>query len=135
MSKRYVDHYAGPRKQDRRTPKYFFDSLNRHYHFTLDGACTKRNALLAVYSTRRNPQSWSGHRVFCNPPWSNIRPFVEMAAHADFALLLVPARVNAKWFHRALKLGGRPKYWEGKLNFGGPFNSPIDCLLLLFGKE
>jgi hypothetical protein len=128
----YVNHYAGERKQDRRTPRPFFDKLHSEFCFTLDGAATKCNALLPRYSSSRNPKKWKGERVFCNPPWAEIPPFIELAATADLAVLLVPARVNAKWFHRALALGGRPVYWQGKLSFGGPWNSPVDCLILLF---
>lgn len=131
---RYVDHYQGERKQDRRTPKEFFEDLHARYSFTLDGAATQRSALLPHFSTESAPVSWEHERVFCNPPWSNIRPFVELAPVADFACLLVPARTNCKWFHRALALGAKPDYWQGRLNFGGPFNSPIDCLLLLWRR-
>lgn len=128
----YVKHYAGKRKQDRRTPRDFFARLHTEMNFTLDGAATRRNALLPNFSSRRDPRTWAGERVFCNPPWGNIAPFIELAPSADLACLLVPARVNAKWFHRALALGARPRYFVGKLCFDGPWNSPVDCLLLLW---
>ena len=131
----YVKHYEGERKQDRRTPRDFFAGLHAEYGFTLDGAATKKNALLPRFCTSRKAHDWSGERVFCNPPWGNIPPFIERAANADLAVLLVPARVNAKWFHRALALGATPRYWAGKLCFDGPWNSPVDCLLLVFGGQ
>jgi DNA N-6-adenine-methyltransferase (Dam) len=130
----YVDHYVSERKQDRRTPKTFFDKLNYEFSFTLDGAATGDNALISNYSSPDKPREWEGEKVFCNPPWAEIPPFIELAATADLAVLLVPARVNAKWFHRALALGGIPRYWQGKLSFDGPWNSPVDCLLLIFRK-
>ncbi len=130
---RYVDHYQGARKQDRRTPREFFDRLHAKYGFTLDGAATAENALLPRFSAEDAPISWKGERVFCNPPWSNIPPFIEQIVEAEFACLLVPARTNCKWFHRALDLGATPDYFKGKLSFSGPWNSPIDCLLLLAG--
>jgi hypothetical protein len=133
--RRYVDHYQGARKQDRRTPREFFRELEAKYSFTLDGAASVKNALLPRFSSSRRPLPWAGERVFCNPPWSNIAPFVEMACSADLAVLLVPARTNCGWFHRALELGAKPDYWKGKLNFGGPWNSPIDCLLLIWNGE
>lgn len=130
----YVDWLAGNRRQDLATPREFFDYWNRRFAFTLDGAATPENALLPRYSSAESPRSWAGERVFCNPPWSSIPPFVEMAQTADLSLLLVPARVNAKWFHRALALGAIPIYWKGKLRFGDTkWNSPVDCTLLLFG--
>lgn len=132
---RYVDHYQGERKQDRRTPKEFFAKLHDEYQFTLDGAATAENALLPRFSSAEAPISWKGERVFCNPPWSDIPPFIEQMPNAEFSCLLVPARTNCKWFHRALDLGAKPEFFKGKLSFSGPWNSPIDCLLLLFGKE
>jgi hypothetical protein len=128
----YVKHYEGARKQDRRTPREFFAKLHAEYRFTLDGAATAKNALLPRFSSRRKHVIWGRERVFCNPPWSDIPRFIENAPLADLAVLLVPARVNARWFHRALALGAKPRYWQGKLSFGGPWNSPVDCLLLLF---
>lgn len=131
---RYVDHYQGERKQDRCTPKKFFKELHAKYSFTMDGAATSENALLRKFSSENFPRSWVGERVFCNPPWSNIRPFVELAPTALFACLLVPARTNCLWFHRALELGAKPEYFKGKPNFSGKWNSPIDCLLLIFKR-
>lgn len=131
----YVTHYAGKRKQDRRTPRGFFADLHSEFRFTLDGAATVENALLPRFSSLDKEMPWTGERVFCNPPWAEIPPFLELAVNADLAVLLVPARVNAKWFHRALALGAAPRFWQGKLSFDGPWNSPVDCLLLVFNSE
>ena len=132
----YVSWYGGKRSQTWRTPPQFFQSLNQRYGFTMDGAASKGNGLLAKVSTAEEPLSWEGERVFCNPPWSNIRPFVELAAKADLAVLLVPARTNAEWFHRALKLGAVPRYFLGRLTFvGANGQCPVDCCLLVFGDE
>lgn len=128
----FVNHYQGPRKQDRPTPKPFFAKLHAKYKFTMDGAANSENALLRKYSSEALPRPWEGERVFCNPPWSSIRPFVELAPRASFACLLVPARTNCGWFHRALELGAKVEFFKSKLNFGGQWNSPADCLLLIF---
>lgn len=132
-SVRYVDHYAGARRQNWTTPRDFFRALHAEYGFTLDGASEEGNGLLMLASTLDVPVSWLGERVFCNPPWSDIPRFVELATVAALAVLLVPARTNARWFHRALDLGAVPHYWQGKLKFGGAAHtSPADCLLLVF---
>jgi hypothetical protein len=131
----YVDHYKGERKQERTTPIAFFEKLHERFHFTMDGAASEDNALLPVFSTAQYPQRWEGRRVFCNPPWGSIAEFVEKAPAAQLAVFLVPARVNAKWFHRALELGATAEFFCGKLKFDGlEWNSPVDCLLLKFGK-
>lgn len=141
MTEQYVGWYGKARRQDWGTPQTLFRTLHREYHFTLDGAAEGDNRLLSIASTPESPLGWEGHRVFCNPPWSMIPPFVELAPAADLAVLLVPARTNARWFHRALALGATPRFFLGKPRFVGPngqpasFNSPVDCLLLVFGED
>lgn len=134
----YVSWYQGARVQTWQTPPEFFQRLHDRFRFDLDGAGSDGNGLLPSVSTIERPVSWTGRRVFCNPPWSDIRTFVELAVHAECAVLLVPSRVNARWFHRALALGARVEYFQGKLKFhqGGEskWNSPVDCLLLVFGE-
>jgi DNA N-6-adenine-methyltransferase (Dam) len=130
----YVSHYQGPRNQSLQTPMVLFGMLHARYRFTMDGAASPDNALMPRYSSVEAPLPWVGERVFCNPPWGNIPPFVELAATASFACLLVPARTNCGWFHRALELGARVEFFKGRPNFdGGKSSSPVDCLLLLFG--
>lgn len=133
---RYVDWYGKGRHQNWRTPRPMFDQLHAEFDFTLDGASEPGNGLLPRASTAEDPIAWNGERVFCNPPWSNIRPFIEQAPAANVAVFLVPARVNVAWFHRALELGAEPRFFQRRPKFeleGGPgYNSPVDCMLLVF---
>lgn len=132
----YVSWYEGARVQSWRTPPEFFAHLNERFRFTMDGASDAENALLPRFSTPADPLSWRGERVFCNPPWSLIKPFVDLASTAELAVLLVPARTNARWFHRALSYGARVEFFKPKLKFvGAKHVSPVDCVLLVFGKE
>lgn len=135
----YTTWYGSERLQTWQTPPDFFDALHAEFSFDLDGAASEDNRLLPEASTIEAPVSWEGRRVFCNPPWSDIRPFVEAAAHAEVAVLLVPARPNAAWFHRALELGAEVRFFKGRVRFWrdgrpGPSGSPVDCLLLVFGE-
>jgi hypothetical protein len=134
---RYIDWYGnGERRQNWATPKDLFDRLNSEYRFTMDGASEPGNGLLAKASTADCPLAWGSERVFCNPPWSNIPPFIEMAKDAELAVLLVPARTNCRWFHRALELGATIKFFKPKPKFvGAKASSPVDCLLLVFGEK
>lgn len=132
----YVEWYGKSRKQNWRTPPALFEAWHAMYQFTMDGASEAGNGLLPKASTAECPLPWTGERVFCNPPWSNIKPFVELAAEADVAVLLVPARTNCKWFHRALELGAEPMFFKPKPKFvGAQHTSPVDCLLLVFTKR
>lgn len=132
----YVRWYGKSRRQNWRTPTVFFERLHAEFNFTLDGASEPGNGLLPLHSTAESPIDWRGHRVFCNPPWSNIAPFLEYADDADLAVLLVPARTNAKWFHRALEIGAEPRFFIGRIKFvGAAHSSPVDCCLLVFRKN
>lgn len=137
----YVEWYGKGRQQNWTTPRDIFDPLHAEFAFTLDGASEPGNGLLPRASTKEAPIAWSGERVFCNPPWSDIAPFVEMAAAAQLAVLLVPARTNVRWFHRALELGAMPRFFLKRPKFGNApsgnkgHNSPVDCLLLVFNRS
>lgn len=136
-SKPYVDWYRLDRVQEWRTPPEVFEPLNDEFRFDLDGAADPANALLPEASTIERPVSWEGRRVFCNPPWSGIAPFLEMATRAELAVLLVPARTNSGWFHHALELGAKVAFFPRRPHFLRPdgsrqHNSPVDCLLLIF---
>lgn len=136
----YVAWYGRGRQQNWATPRALFSPLHAEYGFTMDGASEPGNGLLPKASTAEAPLSWAGERVFCNPPWSNIAPFVELAATAEVAVLLVPARTNARWFHRALELGASARFFVGRPSFDNApdgtkgHNSPVDCLLLVFAS-
>jgi len=137
----YIDWYGKGRQQNWRTPHGLFSALHGEFGFTLDGASEPGNGLLPLASTADEPISWTGHRVFCNPPWSNIRPFVDQAPWAELAVFLVPARTNVAWFHHALALGATCRFFPGRPKFelpdhtGNGHNSPVDCLLLVFNGD
>jgi hypothetical protein len=138
MSDAYVNWYGKGRHQNWRTPSSIFEPLNKEFLFTLDGASEPGNGLLARASTAEQPISWKGERVFCNPPWSNIRPFLDLARDAECAVFLVPARTNSKWFHAALEAGAQVRHFLGRPRFelpehtGNGHNSPVDCVILVF---
>lgn len=57
------------------TPDDFFECLNKFYHFNLDPCSTHLNAKCEKHFTIDDDglsQDWSGHTVFCNPPYSKI---------------------------------------------------------------
>ena len=131
---KYTDWYGGKRSQSWRTPPSLFDPLNEEFGFTLDGASEPGNGLLPRASTAEKPLPWDGESVFCNPPWSNIPAFLEMAPLSKLTVFLVPARTNSRWFHRALALGMTPRFFLGRPTFvGGKSCCPVDCLFLVCG--
>ena len=111
------------------TPQDLFDKLNTKYHFTLDPCCTHENAKCDKHYTQKENgllQDWSGEIVFCNPPYGReIGKWVEKAyreaINGKKIVMLIPARVDTKWFHQYLynkeEQGIRVEFIKGRLKF------------------
>jgi phage N-6-adenine-methyltransferase len=84
---------------DRRTPDDVFVPLNSKHTFTLDVAASDRNTKCARYFTRHDDgllRSWKDERVWCNPPFSRLEPWIakawqEMEAGCELVVMLLPA--------------------------------------------
>jgi phage N-6-adenine-methyltransferase len=97
---------ARPEVDERATPPELFDPLNARFGFTIDACALSRNAKLPRYFSPAEDgleQSWAGERVWCNPPYSSIEPWVVKAAESDAELvvMIVPAnRTEQGWWQR-----------------------------------
>lgn len=98
---------------DRRTPVEFFAKLNRIHRKSVDAAANSNNALLPRYWTRASNgliQPWRGERVWCNPPFSDLRPWVEKAwaevlhSGCELVVMLLPAnRTEQRWWQELIE--------------------------------
>jgi phage N-6-adenine-methyltransferase len=73
---------ASDEVDDRGTTPEMFAALHERFRFTLDVAASPHNAKCKRYFTRQDDglaQSWSGERVWCNPPYSDIGAWVAKA--------------------------------------------------------
>lgn len=107
------------------------------------------------YDIERNGlvREWSG-RVWCNPPYSDIEPWVKKAwleyrrGDCDVIAMLLPAnRTEQPWWQdlvedqRDMGLGLRTHFLPGRVRFGHPGNPkghgvgspPFGCVLLVWG--
>jgi len=95
---------AGPGLDEYETPKWLFDALDAEFAFTHDGAASETNTRCRSYSDASHTIGlhWADQAVFCNPPYSNIEPFVTaaLARKAQLSVLLLPVRTDSDWFHR-----------------------------------
>jgi len=105
-------------RQTWRTPPDIFQKLDSIFHFDLDAAASKENALCDNYiDVRRNAlnlgNNWFCRRtksVYCNPPYKKILPWIEaveyfVASAADddvTAVLLLPLTSTPKWARRCM---------------------------------
>ena len=136
---------------ERATPQEYFDLLHRRFRFTVDAAALPYNAKLERYWSPEDDglaQDWRGERVWCNPPFSDIEPWVVKARDggAELAVLLVPAsRTDLDWWHDHVEperdRGGRLRveFLRGRLRFGmgrmAPLphsRPPFGCCLLIW---
>lgn len=141
---------------DRATTLDVFAPLNDRYRFTVDVAASASNTKLPRYYTIDEnglDQSWAGERVWCNPPYSNIRPWVEKAhaeQGADWIVMLLPAnRTEQAWWQDLVEpyrdQDGRlsVEFLRGRLRFdipGGYLDPrgnrpPFGCCLLVWGRR
>lgn len=146
----------GPRPEvdDRETAPEVFDPLHARFRFTIDVAASAKNAKLPRYYTIDDDglaQSWAGERVWCNPPHSDIGPWLEKAwdeyASADLIVMLLPAnRTEQRWWHAWVEPwrdNGRltVEFLRGRLRFIAHDDTqirpnqrpPYGCCLLIWG--
>lgn len=80
------------------TPRDLFDRMNARYAYTVDVAAEAHNALLPRYFQDGLRTPWTGERVWCNPPFSRIGPWVAKADEAALATFLTPVWTDRPWF-------------------------------------
>lgn len=147
-----------PEVDDRATPPEVFDPLNERFRFTVDVAASPANAKLARYYTVEDDglaQSWTGERVWCNPPYSHpnlelwtAKAWKEWNRGAELIVMLVPAnRTEQQWWQRWIEPcrdgngGPRVEFLRGRLRFIKPGQDavgpnerpPFGCCLLIWG--
>lgn len=141
---------------DRATDPRTFDELHARFRFDLDVAASHANAKCERYYTLEDDGltcSWAGARVWCNPPYSDIRPWVEKARRAalgdggaEFVVMLLPAnRTEQGWWHDLVEpirdqpgRGLRTEFLRGRREFiqpsGVKAHVPFGCVLLIWQR-
>ena len=110
------------------TPKDVYAALDAEFHFDYD-PCPLRS------ETDGLKESWTGRRVYCNPPYGPaIRKFLDKAAEAKVAVFLVPARTDTRWFHEVvLPKANEIRFCKGRLKFGDAKNgAPFPSMIVIF---
>jgi hypothetical protein len=145
-----------PERDERYTPRELIDRLHRSWGFTVDAASDPAAPAAQVigrsWSRAEDGLSrpWDGERVWCNPPYSSIEPWIAKAwASRCVAILLVPAnRTEQGWWHRLVEpyrdrdpRGFRTEFIERRVQFGTPrapegakwhSSPPFGCVLLIW---
>lgn len=99
---------AGPSNDDYETPSWLFKALDAEFGFTFDAAATEANALCPGWTHDvkiAGPHKLMGpNRVYCNPPYSMIDTFVQIALEdTNLWVLLLPSRTDTDWFRHIVE--------------------------------
>jgi site-specific DNA-methyltransferase (adenine-specific) len=111
-----------------------FEALDAEFHFTLDPCAPPTRGWLAGPDDGLEA-SWSGQRVFCNPPYQRgqIGRWLAKAREADLAVFLLPSRTGTPWFHDYALAADEIRFLRGRLRFSGAeVDAPFDSLLVIF---
>lgn len=115
------------------TPPEFYAKLNEEFSFDFDPC-----PLNATHDALEDNFNWGG-RVFINPPYSNIRAFIEKGlselkkGNSELLVYLVPARTCTKWFHDLVYHKAQIRFIKGRLKFGDGKNSaPFPSMLVIY---
>jgi phage N-6-adenine-methyltransferase len=108
------------------TPKNFYEKLNNRFQFDLDPCCTKETSKCEEFYTEEDDgltKSWSGKRVFMNPPYGRgIDKWIEKAYKEGQKLntqvvCLIPARTDTKYWHKFCMKASEIYFVKGRLHF------------------
>lgn len=122
------------------TPQYLFDKLDSEFYFDVDVCALPDNAKCKKYYTPEQDglsQPWTGV-CWCNPPYGReIGKWVEKAYNSakDGALvvMLLPARVDTRWFHDYIYNKAEVRFIRGRLKFGKlKNNAPFPSMIVVF---
>lgn len=148
-------HGARSHVDDRALTTGDFDRLNERFGFTIDIAASDQNAKLGRYLTAADDAlslSWERERVYCNPPYSSIEPWVEKAhreaPRCPLIVMLLPAnRTEQGWWQRQVEQQRRAgalavEFLPGRIRFLKPGQQhiapnerpPFGCCLLIWGS-
>lgn len=123
--------YARWLADERTTPRWLFDTLNREFGFTLDACATDANALCSRYFTSAGDglaQDWAREVVFLNPPADDgigtwVRKGFESAEAGATVVCLVPAHTDSDWW-KQYALRGEVRSLTGPWD-GGPLGLAV----------
>jgi phage N-6-adenine-methyltransferase len=124
------------------TPIDLFKDLDNKYKFTVDVCADTSNYKVKRYYNEKQDglsKDWSNEIVWCNPPYSNCSDWVRKAAESKNCLvvMLVPARVDTRWFHDYIYKKDNISYEfiKGRLKFSGSKTSaPFPSMIVIFNN-
>ena len=120
-------------KNDWRTPPELFHLLDREFRFTLDAAASEENALCPKFFTEEDDafeQYVEAERVWCNPPFGKLRPWIDLFNSwddwAEVIVALLPAATDTEWFAEVAATATEVRLLSGRVKFINPLTGKPD---------
>lgn len=119
------------------TPYFIFSQLNNIFNFTLDSASSEQNHLCEIYFTDSIydglSRPWGefgtfkGHRVFCNPPFSQKADWIKKADYevqnnnCPICVMILPSLcMDTKVWHEYIEGKYLYEILQGRISFIDP---------------
>jgi len=114
------------------TPKAIFDALDAEFNFFFDICASDTNHKCFDYFTIDDDaltKQWAketnhiieGTYIWCNPPYSNITPWVRKAQESQIngvgVVMLIMADPSVNWFKEALQTASEIRFIMGRISF------------------
>ena len=138
----FVPYSSKPSKatDEYATPPEIFQQLDDEFHFTLDPCSTDENCKCKKHYTIEEDgltKNWGGEVVFCNPPYSEIKTWVEKCfyeAQQDntVVVMLIPAWTETRYFHQFILHRSEIRFVRGRVKFNGKSNPPFPNMIVIF---
>ena len=122
-------------RQDWGTPKGLYRKLNKEFDFDFD-PCPDGDPRLLPDGL---DIEW-GQSNFCNPPYNQIRNWVEKGykehKKGKTVVFLIPSRTCTKWWHDYIMKANEIRFIKGRLKFeGAKYNAPFPSCIVVFRKD
>lgn len=125
------------------TPKKTFELLNNEFNFTLDAATESNNPLgVDKFFTEKDNsliQNWGKETVWLNPPFSMCKEFSQKALdhynNGGTVVMLVPARLDSKWFQDNVIPYAQVRAMSGRLKFSGKLAAPFSTVICVYSHK
>lgn len=120
------------------TPQWLFDKVVELYgHFDLDVCASEENSKCKAYWDKESDSLkmiWC-KRNWCNPPYSNITPWVKRASEeakkGNYTVMLLPADFSTKWFKLCWENSVQIDIINHRIKFVGATSSPKFASMLV----
>lgn len=122
----------------RGTPRELMAALQAEFAFTLDPCPLDISATAGagLWGKDGLARSWRGERIYCNPPYSDVGPWLAKAREAAVAVYLLPVKTDLAWWHDHVMRADEIRLFRGRLRFeamsGGP---PFPSALVIFDER